>query len=107
MGIPDKLIQLLLTDEHEVKREAVWALSNCTARGVPTQFNTLVYEKRILNALCLMLKDKDVKVLAVTLEAIANILKVGKENPVHGENLYALEFEKIGGMDMLEALQMH
>lgn len=72
------MIELLLKDEHEIKREAVWALCNCTAGGLPEQFKTLVYEKKVLNALCPMLKDKDSKILAVTLEAIDNILKVGK-----------------------------
>jgi hypothetical protein len=31
LGIIDKLIHLLIFDDQEIKKEAVWAVSNCTA----------------------------------------------------------------------------
>jgi Armadillo/beta-catenin-like repeat len=31
MGIIDKLINILINDDAEIKKEAVWAVSNCTA----------------------------------------------------------------------------
>jgi importin subunit alpha-1 len=35
MGIIDKLIQLLIHDDLEIKKESVWAVSNCTAAATP------------------------------------------------------------------------
>jgi hypothetical protein len=50
-----------------------------------------------------------VKVLAVVLEGIANILKCGGQFYLtqEGENKFAIEFERVGGLDMLEPLQIH
>ena len=31
LGLVDKLIYLLINDDIEIKKEAVWAVSNCTA----------------------------------------------------------------------------
>jgi hypothetical protein len=31
LGIIDKLIYLLINDDVEIKKEAVWAVSNCTS----------------------------------------------------------------------------
>lgn len=31
LGIVDKLIHLLINDEIDIKKEAVWAVSNCTS----------------------------------------------------------------------------
>ncbi len=46
--------------------------------------------------------------LAVALEGIDNVLKVGKEHFTQsGENQFALMFEQEGGLDKLEELQYH
>ena len=50
-------------------------------------------------------KCKDVKVLSVTLEGIENILRFGKAYYAQtGDNLFANEFDKIGGIDLIEGL---
>lgn len=93
MGVIDKLIQLLIHDDIEIKKESVWAVSNCTAAATPNQFQTLV-EKGILTALCSVLSIKEPRILAVALEGIENVLRAGKEHfVVKGDNLFALRFE--------------
>lgn len=51
---------------------------------------------------------KEARVLAVALEGIDNVLKVGKEHfTQNGDNQFALMFEQEGGLDKLEELQYH
>lgn len=78
-GIIDKLIYLLIHDDIEIKKEAVWAVSNSTAGASSEQFAALV-DKGILKALCAVLTMKDPRILAVALEGIENVLKAGKEH---------------------------
>jgi len=79
MGIIDKLINILINDDAEIKKEAVWAVSNCTAGATFEQFVQLV-QKGILKALSATLKMKDARILAVALEGIENILKSGQQH---------------------------
>ena len=73
-----------------VKNEAVWALSNTTAGASPAQFMALVH-KGIIKALCRIFKLQDVKMLAVALEGIDNILDCGEKHFPNedGENQFA------------------
>ena len=73
------MIYLLIHDDIEIKKEAVWAVSNSTAGASAEQFGFLV-EKGILKALCSVLAMKDPRILAVALEGIENVLKAGKEH---------------------------
>lgn len=68
---------MVLVDTNDIKREALWALSNCTSKSEPKQFQELV-NKGILRALttCLYLNER--KALSVALEGIANVLECGK-----------------------------
>lgn len=66
-------------DDNEIKKEAVWAVSNCTASANFQQFVTLV-EKGIIKSLLATLKMTEARILAVALEGLDNILKVGKEH---------------------------
>jgi importin subunit alpha-1 len=76
IGLIDKMINLLLNDDIEIKKEAVWAVSNTTAGATFEQFISLV-QKGILKALSAVLKMKEARILAVALEGIENILKSG------------------------------
>eukprot|EP00350_Pseudokeronopsis_sp_OXSARD2_P000717 CAMPEP_0170544804 /NCGR_PEP_ID=MMETSP0211-20121228/3427_1 /TAXON_ID=311385 /ORGANISM="Pseudokeronopsis sp., Strain OXSARD2" /LENGTH=159 /DNA_ID=CAMNT_0010848545 /DNA_START=1103 /DNA_END=1582 /DNA_ORIENTATION=+ len=78
LGVIDKLLYLLINDENEIKKEAVWAVSNSTSQAVPQQFFYLV-QKGILKGLCAVLAFPEPRVLAVALEGIDNVLKMGKE----------------------------
>ena len=105
LGIVDKLIYILINDDIEIKKEAVWAVSNCTAGATFEQFTALV-EKGILKALTSVLKMREARILAVALEGIENILKAGKQhyNQLGQDNKFAYELELCGGLEMLEPL---
>lgn len=108
IGIVDKLVNILKHDDVTVKNEAVWALSNCTASATPFQFEIFV-QKGMINALGEMFKCKDVRMLAVALEGVENILACGQANFVNeeGDNRFAIHMEQAGCLDDLEALQAH
>jgi hypothetical protein len=72
------LINILINDDVEIKKEAVWAVSNCTAGASIEQFQLLV-QKGILTALSSVLKMREPRILAVALEGIENILRSGKQ----------------------------
>lgn len=58
-----------------------------------------------MKALGSMLTHKEPRILAVSIEGIENVLKVGKEHfSQNGENQFAVLFEQEGGIDKLEAL---
>jgi hypothetical protein len=51
---------------------------------------------------------KATKMVAVALEGIESVLKIGKESLTVGdENLFATELENANGIDILEDLQQH
>lgn len=108
VGIVDKLVHILEHDEMPVKNEAVWALSNTTAGASPDQFSALV-DKGIIKALCSIFKLQDVKMLAVALEGIDNILECGEKNFQNetGDNQFAIMMETQNCLDDLENLQTH
>lgn len=91
-----------------VKNEAVWALSNTTAGASPQQFNALV-DKGIIKALCSIFQLQDVKMLAVALEGIDNILDCGEKHFTNeqNENHFAMIMEQDNCLDDLEHLQTH
>ncbi len=95
-------------DDNEIKKEAVWAVSNCTASASFPQFATLV-DKGIIKSLLATLKMQEARILAVALEGLENILRSGQEYCVkHGqENRFALVLENEGGIELIEQLQMH
>lgn len=60
-------------------------------------------------ALSGLLNQLSSKGLIVAMEGIENFLKMGQQHFIgkDGENLFALELERCGGVDMLEDLQTH
>lgn len=86
-----------------MKNEAVWALSNCTAHANADQFEVLV-NKGLIESLGSVLKQKDVRMLAVALEGLENTLTNGAKNhrDDNNENIFALIFDQEGFLDDLE-----
>jgi len=76
IGLIDKLITVLIHDDIDVKKEAIWALSNATQHALGHQLEQIV-QKQGLTALSAMLSLNDPKVLVVAMEGIENILKSG------------------------------
>merc|ERR1719170_16059 len=101
------LVNVLKEDQFDVQKEAAWAISNITSGGTDNHIRFLVAQACI-PALCVMLKCGDVKMIMVVLDALDNILKIGKKDARGTEdNQYADWVEECGGLDTLEDLQRH
>lgn len=107
--IIEKLVHIILNDDSMVRSEAIWAISNCTASANPQQFDMLV-QKGLIRALGSVLNSNNVRVIAVALEGLENVLKTGQEHfrdPDTGDNRFGIVFETLGYLDVLEELQNH
>jgi importin subunit alpha-1 len=102
------LIEILGTADFDVKKEAAWAISNATSGGTNQQIAYLV-QQGCIKPLCELLNVRDVKIINVALEGLANILRSGQEiaDQTDGVNQYADIVEQVGGLDYLENLQYH
>ena len=106
-GLFTACCQMLCNDDIEVKKEAVWAISNTTTSADMPLLIKLI-EAGMINSLCVSLRLKSVKMVAVALEGISTLLEIGAKNFMKdNENLFALEVERVGGLEALEELQHH
>lgn len=103
----DQLVNILINDDHTVKMEAVWALSNATAIAKPQQFQQMV-DRGLIKALVACLQNKDQNITTIAIEGLYNTLKCGQENFYKdGFNQFAILAETNGILDCLEDLQYH
>merc|ERR1719284_137269 len=106
-GVIPPVINLLQTADFDIKKEAAWAISNATSGGSPQQVEYLV-ECQCIKPLVDLLTVSDAKIIGVALEALENILKVGKEFQAErglAENPFATLVENAEGTAKIEALQ--
>jgi len=102
------LIHLLRHADFDIKKEAAWAISNATSCGTADHIKYLV-SQGVIKPLCDLLSSSDTQMITVVLEALANILKVGKKmsKAFNGENKFAIFIEEAEGLDKIEDLQNH
>merc|ERR1711920_121834 len=89
------------------KKEAAWVISNATAGGDRAQMEHLVQCGCIKPMIDLLIVS-DVKIVGVALDAIENILRVGKQTASENglsENPVVALVEQAGGLERIEALQ--
>jgi len=106
-GLLPGVIHLLQTADFEIKKEAAWAISNATSGGSPQQVDYLV-ESGCIKPLVDLLSVSDSKIVGVALEALENILKVGKDRQLEtgmAENPYGAKVEQADGLTKIESLQ--
>jgi len=99
------VIHVLQTADFKTRKEAAWAISNATSGGRPDQIRFIV-ESNCIEPLCKILEVGDNKVIEVALDALENILRVGKElsqDPT--QNPYADLVEEANGLEKIEAIQ--
>jgi hypothetical protein len=104
------LVNLLGQADLEVAVQAAWAISNATSGSTPEQMRYLVEQAGCLRPLCAMLGCGDDKIVAIVLEALSNILRVGeREAGASGSdsNRYATYVTELGVADKVEQLQAH
>eukprot|EP00397_Hematodinium_sp_SG-2012_P004326 GEMP01004337.1.p1 GENE.GEMP01004337.1~~GEMP01004337.1.p1 ORF type:complete len:517 (-),score=127.71 GEMP01004337.1:2509-4059(-) len=100
------LLQLLKEADFDVKKEVCWAISNASSGGTAEQVHTIVTNGAI-PPLVEILATRDTKLLPVVLEALQNILKIGKmlmEQNDRTVNEYCVMIEQCG-LEKIENLQ--
>ncbi len=99
-----KLADIALNSTWEIKKEALWVLSNICTTGTDDHVKGLVQMSGLPPlAEVLSLKNADATVLGATLDAIERILDVGERYNAD----YAKLFDECNGIDHLETLQEH
>ncbi|XP_078447696.1 importin subunit alpha-like isoform X1 [Wolffia australiana] len=105
------LISQLKHAEFNVKREAAFVILNATSRGTFEQIH-FIANQGCIPSLCNLLGSLDSEVVAVCLEALENMLKVGEAEKELGNedgavNVYAQEVDDCDGLAKIEDLQLH
>ena len=70
------VIEMATSAEWEVRKEAIWVISNIATGGNANQVMSVV-EAGAIDAVCRVLSVNDTKMLLVALDAIDQILKTG------------------------------
>ena len=96
----------LKNDIIDVKNEIYWAITNLT---IVNNFNYMkkIIDEGIVEIICSLLKEKNSKILCISLEALGNLLIFGKKNSVNGRNFIVEKIENCGAEDDLVNLQYH
>jgi len=102
------LISILRNGVFEIQKEATWAISNATSGGADEQIRYLA-SQGVIAPFCDLFACPDPRVAMVVLEAIENILRVGKSDAVtcNTPNRFCEQVEECGGLDKLEEMQRH
>jgi len=106
-GLLPPVIVALQTSDFDIKKEAAWVISNTTSGGSPQQVEYLVQQGAI-KPMVDLLGVNDAKIVVVALEALENILRVGKTMQIErglAENPFVEFVEQADGLAKLEALQ--
>ena len=105
------MIHLLSSAEFKVKKEACWAISNATSGGSQKpELIRYIVSQGAIKPLCDLLTCMDNRLINIALDALDNILRVGEEDrslTARNMNMYALNVEECGGMDIISELQTH
>jgi len=108
-GLIPPVVHLLTHGEFDVKKEAAWVISNACSTGTADQVKYLV-TVHCIEPLCTLLSCNDSRTIIVALDALNNILRVGKEefgSTADSGNAFATIMEECGGLDALESIQLH
>jgi hypothetical protein len=103
------LYESLRANELEVRKEAVWAISNTATMGSREQIRYMV-ESGVIPPLCEVLTTYDAKIVAVGLEALQSILSLGevlREESGAERNVWADLVTQCGGLDYIERCLNH
>ena len=105
-GFLPVLEHIIETDEIIIVKECIWAVCNFTSVENP-EYLKKILKQNILLIINKFLKMDNAKYLAVSLEALNNLLAFGRQNCTNGINPIVVEMDNIGMCDILEKLQYH
>lgn len=104
-GILEKVIQLCLEGPDDMKKEAIWCVSNCTTHKNQNIISHLLRNQG-LEAIFEIFKSLSERIpLTVGLEGLENILACGKDP--QGGNSVVRKIEEMDQIEELEKLQTH
>jgi len=70
------LEKIIKFDDVEIKKEAIWAVCNFSSID-NKQMAEIIIKQGIIELICFCLKNNDAKFIAVSLEALGNLLNFG------------------------------
>jgi len=105
-GLLPSLLHLVRHEEFDIKKEGAHALCNACVGGSAQTISGLVY-LGVLPALCSLLEAPDAELLLAVVEALEATLAAGEANSTAGVNRCVELIDEAGGIERLEALQLH
>lgn len=102
------MTNVLKEGDQVIKQEASWSLCNFTLVEKKELIES-IFKDNIVESVSTILKFKPTKLIALALEAMSNLLKLGKTMFPNqdGSNPVAIQLEKNGMYDYIESLQYH
>lgn len=92
-----RLMEMLVADEHDVRREICYIFGNMCHLGNPEEIYKLITEYHVLPAVAMLLQqDEDVKTIETALNCLYELLATGGK--VHEHNAVLAELERIPGL---------
>lgn len=98
----EKVINLATDDFWEVRREAIWVVSNLFSTASARHVGALV-QMDGLDPICNILKENDFEVLMIAMDALEVALQIDEEFELN----YRYLIDECGGLANLEDLQSH
>ena len=107
-GVIPKLVARVYSYDQDIKKKSVCALRNAAAGGSPFQVVTFV-QSGIIQALCSLFQEKDLKIILAAMNGLSRILKCGKEHFSVNKEIseFASIVEQCDGLVKLKELQNH
>lgn len=103
-GLMHLIVEAANKETWEVRKEAIWTLTNIITTGDDKHMRTLVNDYNLIETLCSAMKiQNEVTVLLQVLDAVMKVLDNGF---MYGRP-YASKFDEHGGIDSLEEMQNH
>ncbi|RNF17425.1 putative importin alpha [Trypanosoma conorhini] len=106
---PVVISNCLVSNELDVRKEAVWAIANITLCGVAPHLRYLL-QCGVITPLCAVLTTHESRILTVALEALLGFLQLGEDDYKAGmfeRNVVADAVLECGGVDSIERIQSY
>ncbi|ESL07179.1 importin alpha [Trypanosoma rangeli SC58] len=106
---PVVISNCLVSNELDVRKEAVWAIANITLCGIAPHLRYLL-QCNVIPPLCDVLATHEPRILTVALEAILGFLQIGDDEYKSGmtdRNMVAEAIMECGGVDSIERIQSY
>lgn len=105
-GLVPKVSQLILSDVNDVRKEALWVLSNAAVGGTEEQLEALAEAGAVAVMTSVLDSTHDTTVLVAVLDGLKACLNAGQNMENRGRaNVFTRIVEEAEGLTKLEQLQ--